>query len=89
MRDPLLLEFIEENKSLFWYTPESGKKDISDELLLETIINYAELDCVLKLFSIMGDEKVKSILESMTGRKRNNIYPELYNFFMEYLKRVA
>ena len=34
-------DFIDEHRALFWYTPEEAKRDISDELLVETILNYA------------------------------------------------
>ena len=37
-------EFIDERRDLFWYTPEESKRDISDELLVETILNYGTLD---------------------------------------------
>lgn len=87
MRGEKIKEFIKENQQLLWYTPDKSKENISDELLLEMVINYSELDNILKLFKLMGLDKVKSILESFEGRKKNNIYPELYNFFMEYLKR--
>jgi hypothetical protein len=35
--------FIEQNKHLFWYTPEDKKAGISDELLLVNVINHFEL----------------------------------------------
>jgi hypothetical protein len=89
MRDKQLQEFINDNKSLFWYTPEESKENISDELLLEMVINYTELDNIMRLFNIIGLNRARNILESFEGRQKNNIYPELYNFFMEYLKRAV
>ncbi len=89
MRDKKLKQFIKDNQQLFWYTPENKKEEISDELLLEMVINYAELDKIKKLFKLMGLNNVRNILESLEGRKQNNIYPELYNFFKEYLKRAS
>lgn len=89
MRGEKINEFIKENQQLFWYTPDKSKENISDELLLEMVINYSELDNILKLFKLMGLDKVKSILESFEGRKKNNIYPELFHFFKEYLKRAS
>ena len=32
-------EFIDNHRALFWYTPEERKHAISDELLVETILN--------------------------------------------------
>ena len=87
-RSEEIIEFINAHKDLFWYTPKDRVEHISDELLLEVVINYCELDEVLKLFNLMGLKNVQGVLESMQGRKRNNIYPELYNYFTEYLKYV-
>jgi len=45
-------KYIAEHAPLFWYTPESKKKDISDSLLVETILNYGTMDDVKALFNL-------------------------------------
>lgn len=89
LRDKEIKQFIKENQQLFWYTPENKKEEISDELLLEMVINYSELDNILKLFNLMGLDRVEKTFKSFEGRKKNNIYPELFHFFKEYLKRAS
>ncbi len=89
MRTKELESFIHHNKHFFWYTPETEKPNISDELLLEHIINYADLITIKELFKIWGIQKAKTVFENLKGRKSHNIYPELYHFFTEYFKRVA
>ena len=49
-------QFIEKHNPLFWYTPADKKSDISDSLLVETILNYGTMDDVRELFSVMGIE---------------------------------
>lgn len=34
-------EFIDQHAELFWYIPESGKKQISDEVLVESVFRKA------------------------------------------------
>ena len=86
---PELKAFICENNHLFWYTPRKGKESISNELLVENILNYGTLDTVRKLFKIMGIANVARIFWNMNGRKRLNFYPEIYNYFSLLFKRYA
>jgi len=89
MRNPKIKAFIKQHENLFWSTPADKKENISDELLVETILNYADLNAIKELFNIMGLEKVKLIFQSFKGRRRNNLYPEIYNFFRIYFKQHA
>ena len=84
-----LKEFIKEHKELFWYTPEEKKEEVSLELLLETILNYGSMKDSLQLIKMIGPDKTLRILQSVTGRKKMNYYPEIYNFFKLYLSRNA
>jgi len=89
MNSPEIKEFIKENNSLFWYTPEKEKENISEELLVETILNYGDMEAVKRLFSIMSTGKVAIVFFGLQGRKKLNYYPEIYNFFSLYLKKNA
>jgi hypothetical protein len=86
---PEIKTFIKEYSYLFWYTPENGKENISHEFLVETILNYGDLEAVKKLFKIMGIKNVAKVFFSLEGRKKLNYFPEIYNFFSLYLKRYA
>ncbi len=85
MNSPDLKRFIESKSNLFWYIPNDKKEDISNELLLETILNYGTLDDIRELFNIIGIEQASKIFNGLQGRKKNNIYPEIYNFFLPVL----
>jgi hypothetical protein len=92
MRDPKLTEFILQHSNLFWYTPQEKKAEISDEFLVETILNYGDKDTFIQLIQIMGKQKVanlffKSIKES---ERRKGNYSELtIHFFTHVFKEYA
>lgn len=89
MRTEEIKEYIRKHGDLFWYSPQDKGETVSDELLLETILNYATFDDVLELFSLMGIENAASVFRGMEGRKKLNIYPEIYNYFDLYFKKYA
>ena len=83
---PEIKAIIKANRHLFWYTPEEKKGEISEDLLLETILNYGTLESSIHLIDVMGKAHVLNKLTAAKGRKKNNYYPEIYNFFLLYLK---
>ena len=84
-----LKRFIKKNEHLFWYTPKKEKKNISDELLMEFVLNYTELPTIQEYLNIVGIKKAKTIFKKFKGRKKGNLYPEIYNFFSAYFNRFA
>ena len=88
-RTPEIKKFIEDHHELFWYSPAPKSETVSDELLVETILNYGTMDDVQKLFRIAGIAKIALIFKGMVGRKKLNIYPELYHYFTLYFNRYA
>jgi len=86
---PEIKAFIRENRTLFWYTPEDKKENISLEFLVETILNYGSLNEIKTLIRIMGVRKISQIFFSAKGRKKLNYYPEIYNFFSLLFSRYA
>ncbi len=87
--NPEIRQFIRENASLFWYTPEEKKEEISLELLVETILNYGDLTSVKKLFDLLGLDTVADIFYRQTSGKRTNYFPQVAHYFDEYFKRHA
>ncbi|MBQ9430632.1 MAG: hypothetical protein IJU44_03685 [Kiritimatiellae bacterium] len=81
--------FINEHRALFWYTPENAKLDISDDLLVETVLNYGTLDDFRELMRAITPEHLARVFFSATGRKAGNYYPEIRNFFSLVLKKYA
>jgi len=88
-RNNALKNFIKQNSFLFWDTPEKFKTNISDELLLEQILNYADLNTIKEYIKIIGFENAREIFNNLKGRRKQNIYPEIYALFSEYFKRYV
>ena len=82
-------QIIAKHKSLFWYTPEAEKQNISDALLVERILNDGTLDDFHELVNTLGGKRVAEVFFSATGRQKQNYYPEIYHFFSLLLKKYA
>ena len=89
MRNSKLKEFILQHSNLFWYTPQDKKVEISDEFLVETILNYGTLAEFKELEKLMGFRNLSKVFMNLEGRKITNYYPEVYNFFYQYFKKHA
>jgi len=81
--------FIRENASLFWYTPEDKKEEISHEFLVETILNFGDEKSVKKLFDLLGLEYVAEIFHKQTNRQRVNYFPQVVNYFSLYFDKYV
>lgn len=82
-------QIIDKHKNLFWYTPDDQKYNISDELLVERILNDGTLDDYRELVATLGGKRVAEVFFSAKGRQKSNYYPEIYNFFSLVLKKYA
>ena len=89
MRSPEVKKFIVNHQHLFWCTPAPKNETVSDELLVETLLNYGTWEEVHDLFKVIGLQKVASIFRGMTGRKKLNYFPEIHNYFDLYFKKYA
>ena len=89
MNSPEIREFIRENASLFWDIREDKKEDISLEALVETVLNYGDLQTVKRLFELVEIQKVAEIFQSVSERRKKNYLPLVRNFFTLYFARHA
>jgi len=92
MRSIELKQYIEDHKHLFWYSPAPKSETVSDELLVEIILNYGSMDDIRALFSVMNINNVARIffdsINKSERRKRN--YHELtINYFTLLFNRYA
>ncbi|MBW6460090.1 MAG: hypothetical protein K0B08_05905 [Bacteroidales bacterium] len=78
---------IRMNRHLFWYIPEMEKENISLEALVETILNYGDLEAVRQLFNTVGIKTVADIFFRQTNRPRVNYFPQVVHFFTLYFNR--
>ncbi len=92
MNSPELKAFIRKNSSLFWYTPEDKKEEISHEFLVETVLNYGDMIAVLQLFNILGIKKVAEIFFNtinLSERRKGNYHEITINFFSHVFNKYA
>lgn len=92
MRTPEVKDFIRSHEALFWYAPEDKCETVSDELLVETILNYGDMDAVKQLFKLMGIENVAKIFFDAIGgseRRGNNFHELTRNYFTLLFKKYA
>lgn len=82
-------QYIDAHQKMFWYTPEDKKPDISDSLLVETILNYGTLDDIRQLMEVLTPERTAEVFFSATGRQVQNYYPEIRHYFTLVLKKYA
>ena len=81
-------EYIEKRKYLFWSINDSQKKNISENVLVETILNYGTLEDVRALIELLGLEHTAEIFYHATeNRTRKNYFPEVENYFKIYFDR--
>jgi hypothetical protein len=92
MNSPEIKQFIHQHSNLFWYTPEDKKEDISNEFLVETILNYGDKEAVLQLFHVMGINEVAEIFFNSinrSSRRKGNYHEITVNYFTLVFKRYA
>lgn len=80
-------QFIKKRKYLFWYIKDPEK--VSDESLVEHILNYGDWDDVQKLIKLLGIRRVAEIFRKETSRKRTNYGKMTTNFFNLYFSKHA
>jgi len=61
VRTPQLKKYIDDHQHLFWYSPAPKSETVSDELLVETVLNYGSMDDSRDLFEVMSIKNVAKI----------------------------
>ena len=68
MRSEALKQYIRDRGTLFWYSPGDKGETVTDELLVEHILNYGTMDDVRELFRIMGLGQVAAVFRNSISR---------------------
>jgi len=92
MRSDELKQYIESRQNLFWYSPSPKSETVSDELLVETILNYGNMNDVRDLFTVMNINNVASIFFNSINKseRRKGNYNELViNYFTLLFNKYA
>jgi hypothetical protein len=93
MRTQEIKDFIEQHQELFWYSPAENKgKTVSDELLVESVLNYGTMDDVRQLFDVMGIRNVATVFFNtinQSERKKNNYHTLTLHYFTLLFNKYA
>ena len=92
MRSAELKQYIEDHKNLFWYSPSPKSETVSDELLVEIILNYGSMDDIRKLFSVMKINNVARIFFdsiNKSDRRKGNYHELTLNYFTLLFNRYV
>jgi hypothetical protein len=74
---------------LFWYVPEDEKENLSMGAIVETILNYGDIEAVRHLIRLVGVKTVAEIFFRQIKNERVNYFPQVINFFTIYFDRYA
>jgi len=92
MRTQAVKGYIDRHQELFWYTPSPKSEKVSDDLLVETILNYGTMDDVRELFKVLGIKEVSQLFFSaitQSERRKNNYFEPTANYFTLLFNRYA
>jgi len=82
--------FLEENKHLFWDIDKAGMNRLSDDSIVEHVLNYGDYKAVKTLLKLMGVNRTAEIFyRNAAPGRRINYFPEILHFFNLYFKRHA
>lgn len=82
-----LNKFIEKRPYLIWYT--KNYNNLSQEAIVEAVLNYGNFDDFKKILKILGIKKTARIFKKEVNKKRSNLRPEVKNYFKLYFKKYA
>ncbi len=92
MRSDNIKAFIRDQRDLFWFVPERDLEQVSDTVLVETVLNYGSLDAVVTLVRLLGVDMVASIFARQikgSARGRNNYHELTRHYFEQVFRRYA
>ncbi|MEI7690853.1 MAG: hypothetical protein WCI63_04505 [bacterium] len=82
-----LQEFAAKRPFLFWSTRDY--ENLSDEIIVESILEYGEWLDVKKAISITGSKKIAEIFYKKVNSNRHNFDPKVVNYFKLYFNHAS
>ena len=78
---------IKRKPYLAWYVADPKK--LSDESVLEHVLNYGNWDDVQEYIKLKGIEETARIFRETREKKRSNYRPEIADYFSRYFAAHA
>ena len=82
-----IIDFIKKRPYLVWYT--KNYDNLSEEAIVEAVLNYGNFNDIKKMVKIMGIKKVAAIFRKKSKQRRCNYRPEIKNYFHFYFNKYA
>lgn len=79
--------FIKKRAYLVWYVKDLG--NLSEESIVEHVLNYGDWRDVQEMIKIMGIKKVAEIFREKSNIPRSNYDKQVKNYFQLYFKKHA
>lgn len=79
--------FIKKRPHLVWYTKNYA--GLSEEAIVEAVLNYGDFDDVKKMIKILGIKRVAAIFRKKSRQRRCNYDPKVKNYFQLYFNKYA
>jgi hypothetical protein len=76
-------------KKLFWSTPDSLKPNLSQDVIVEQILNFGNGDDVRALLEWLGIDQTADIFYRQISQQRNNYHKRTRHYFALYFARHA
>lgn len=78
-----LARWLDEHRGLWWWVADVTK--LSDESILEGVMNYGDWKDFLQLKQWWGLDKIRLLFGKMTTQRRVNLRPPVRALFNDYL----
>lgn len=83
----IVQDIITKKPYLAWYV--KNPEFLSDESVLEHVLNYGNWDDVKTYNKIKGLLKTSEIFKKLALKKRSNLLPEVKQYFTRYFDKYA
>lgn len=85
-----MIAFLQEQRDIFWHHRKDRLHELSDDAIVEQVLNYGDYAAVKNLLAIWGTDHVAEVFQRNTAPgRRVNYFPEVRQFFNLYFKRHA
>jgi hypothetical protein len=65
------------------------KKSLSEQSVIEHILNYGDWDDYLKAEEMLGIKKAAKLFSKLKNKKRTNLRPQTIYYFTNYFEKYA
>lgn len=79
-------DIIKNKPYLAWYV--KNPNSLSEESILEHVLNYGNWDDVQNFIKIAGFEKTRVLFNQTLKKKRTNYAPQIKSYFIHYFNRT-